>query len=67
MNVKAAAKVATLERASKVRGSEKKKEATAVTTEKAMVHVPWLLTVLSHSAPIKTCTPYENQVRDYGL
>lgn len=57
MNVKSAENVATLDRASNVRGSEQIHETIPVTTEKTIVQVPWLLMVLSHSAPIKMCTP----------
>ena len=62
MKVNSAEKVATLERASKVRGSEKRKDTTIATTEKAIVQAPWLVTVLSHSAPIKTCKPYKERL-----
>lgn len=57
MNVVNADRVATLDRALKVRGREQISEMIAVTSEKIMVQAPWPLIVLRYSAPTKQCKP----------
>ncbi len=55
--VKNADMVAILERVENVRGSEQKKEMTAMMTEKPTVHTLWLVMVFRYFAPVKTWRP----------
>ena len=57
MNVKKADRVASLDRVSKVLGSEQKKERTAQIAEKPTVHTAPPLMVFKYLAPIKTWRP----------
>lgn len=60
MKVKNAEKVAALDRLLNVRGNEKTKEITAVTTDHTMVQVPPFVIVLRYFAPTRQWRPWKS-------
>jgi len=61
--VKNAERVASLERASKVRGREHMNDITAITAEKPTVQISWLVIVLRYLAPVRTWRAWLRLVR----